>query len=115
MGRFGEMPPQEGQTLPESDKNKIMHVSLPIGGDTVLMGSDTGGEWAKYFVAGNNISLSITADSKPDADRFFNSLSAGGKVTMPMARMFWGDYFGMFSDKFGIHWMISFNDQARKS
>ena len=115
MARFGEMPPQEGYTVPESDKNKIMHVSLPIGGDTILMGSDTGGDWAKYFITGNNISLSITADSKADADRFFNSLSEGGKVTTPMAQMFWGDYFGMFTDKFGINWMVSFNENSNKS
>ena len=114
MGRFGEMPPQDGYTVPEADKNKIMHVSLPIGGDTVLMGSDSGGEWSSSMVVGNNISLSITADSKADADRFFGSLSTGGKVTRPMAQMFWGDYFGMFTDQFGINWMISFNENYKK-
>jgi PhnB protein len=114
MGRFGEMPPQEGRPVPEADKNKIMHVSLPIGGDTILMGSDSGSEWASAMVVGNNISLSINADSKADADRFFVSLSTGGKVTMPMAQMFWGDYFGMFTDKFGINWMISFNENYKK-
>ena len=77
------------------------------------MGSDTGGEWAQYFKAGNNFSVSITAESKEEADRLFNGLSAGGKVTMPLASTFWGDYFGMLEDKFGINWMMSFNENPQ--
>ncbi|WP_200975039.1 VOC family protein [Echinicola sp. 20G] len=109
MGKFSDMPPQEGVTLSEEDKNKVMHVSLPIG-QTILMGSDTGGEWAPKTIIGNNITISITADSKEDADRYFSQLSKGGKVTMPMADTFWGDYFGMFTDKFDINWMVGFNE-----
>jgi PhnB protein len=74
------------------------------------MGSDTGGEWAAQFAMGNNFSISISTDSKENADRFFNGLSAGGTVTMPMNKTFWGDYFGMFTDQFGINWMVSFNE-----
>ena len=74
------------------------------------MGSDTGGEWAPNFKQGNNFSISITTDTKAEADRLFKGLSPGGKVTMPMNKTFWGDYFGMFTDKFGINWMISFNE-----
>jgi PhnB protein len=59
-------------------------------------------------VQGNNFSLSLTVYSKEETDRLFNGLSAGGTVTMPLADTFWGDYFGMFTDKFGINWMISF-------
>jgi len=110
MGRFSEMPPQEGVSLSEEDGNKIMHVSLPISKDNILMGSDSGGEWAPSMVVGNNISLSVNAENKEDADRFFNLLSDGGKVTMPMDKTFWGDYFGMCTDKFGINWMISFDE-----
>ena len=110
MGRFSEMPPQEGVSLSEEDENKIMHVSLPISKDNILMGSDSGGEWAPSMVVGNNISLSVNAENKEDADRFFNLLSDGGKVTMPMDKTFWGDYFGMCTDKFGINWMISFDE-----
>jgi PhnB protein len=62
---------------------------------------------------GNNITLSITAGSKEDADRFFNSLSEGGKATMPMGQTFWGDYFGMCTDKFDINWMVSFNENSQ--
>ncbi|MHA3047836.1 VOC family protein [Riemerella anatipestifer] len=111
VGRFGDMPPQEGMPpMSEVDKNKIMHIGLPIG-NTVLMGSDTGGEWAPPFQQGNNFSINITPESKTAADKLFNGLSAGGKVTMPMADTFWGAYFGMFTDKFGINWMINFESQ----
>ncbi len=108
MNRFSEMPPQEGMELSAADMNKIMHVSLPISKETLLMGSDVGGEWASGIVIGNNITISITADSKEQADHLFNSLSEGGKVTMPMDLTFWGSYFGMCTDKFDINWMISF-------
>ena len=74
------------------------------------MGSDTGGEWASSYSKGNNFSISINTDKKTEADRLFDGLSAGGQVTMPMNKTFWGDYFGMLTDKFGINWMISFNE-----
>ena len=110
MGRFGEMPNNEEYKVPEADKNKVMHVSLPIG-TSVLMGSDCGGEWAPTFKQGNNFYVSVTADSKEEADRIFNALLAGGQITMPLANTFWGDYFGMLTDQFGINWMMSYNEQ----
>lgn len=113
IGRFGEMPESEAYKVPEADKNKIMHVSLPIG-NSILMGSDCGGEWAPTFKQGNNFSISITASSKQEADTLFNALAAGGQVSMPMNQTFWGDYFGMLTDKFGIQWMMSFNEQQAK-
>lgn len=113
LGRFGEMPPQEGKSMPEEDANKIMHVSLPIGSNQ-LMGSDTGGEWAAHTIIGNNYSVSVSTDTKEDADRIFNGLAEGGNVTMPMADTFWGDYFGMCTDKFGINWMMSYNANQHK-
>jgi len=113
IGRFGEMPPQEGYTVPESDKNKIMHVSLPLANGSMLMGSDSGGEWLPSFNAGNNISLSINASSKEEADKIFNALAEGGKVTMPLAKTFWSDYFGMCTDKFDIHWMMSYSENKQ--
>ncbi|MGI9541607.1 MAG: VOC family protein [Cyclobacteriaceae bacterium] len=112
VGRFLQMPDDPKYSIPEEDKNKIMHISLPISKETVLMGSDTGGEWGAKTTVGNNMSLSVNAESKDDADRFFERLSDGGKVTMPIADTFWGDYFGMCTDKFDINWMISFNENA---
>lgn len=115
VGKFGEMPAEEGcPPMPEEMKNRIMHISLPIGNGTVIMGSDTGGEWAPHFKQGNNFSISLNTDSKEEADRLFNGLSEGGKVTMPMQNTFWGDYFGMLEDMFGINWMISFATQQHK-
>lgn len=111
VGRFSEMPPQEGKTMPAEESNRIMHISLPIGNGAALMGSDTGGEWAQGFTPGNNFSISINADSKEEADTLFNGLAAGGQITMPMSNTFWGSYFGMCIDKFGISWMMSFDGQ----
>jgi len=114
VGRFSEMPPQEGFEMPEEVKNQIMHISLPISKETILMGSDAGGDWGPKNVIGNNISLSITASSKEDADRFFEMLSEGGKINMPIGPTFWGDYFGTCTDKFDINWMVSFNENSEE-
>ena len=107
LNRFKEMPATEGIKLSPEEGERLMHVSLAISKETYLMGSDTGGEWSKDYSTGNNFALSINTDSNAEADRLFNSLSYGGKVTMPMANTFWGSYFGMFTDKFGINWMVS--------
>lgn len=113
LGRFKDMPQEDGNKSDPAMAEKIMHVSLPISKETCLMGSDTGGEWASSFKEGNNFSISINADTKEEADRLFNGLSAGGKVTMPMDQTFWGDYFGMWTDKFGINWMMSWNENQK--
>ena len=116
VGRFSEMPPDPNYPpMPEEMKNRIMHISLAIGGSqtNILMGSDTGGEWASNHIVGNNISISIGASSKEEADRIFNALADGGTVTMPLANVFWGDYFGMCIDKYGINWMMSFNENYK--
>lgn len=113
IGRFGEMPEDENYQVPEDDKNKIMHVGLPIG-TTSLFGSDTGGGWAPNFVQGNNFSVSVNPDSKEEADQLFEGLSEGGQITMPLEDTFWGAYFGMLTDKFGINWMVNFESQQHK-
>lgn len=113
MGKFKDMSENTKFPISEEDKEKVMHVSLPISKETVLMGSDTGGEWASKFIQGNNFSISINADSKEEADRLFNNLSKGGKVIMPMNKTFWDSYFGNFVDKLGIPWMVSFYDENR--
>lgn len=108
VGRFKEMPPMDGCSVPEEDLEKIMHMSLPISAETMIMGSDSSEAFGQVTTIGNNFSISITTDSKEEADRLFNGLSKGGKVTMPMDVTFWGDYFGMFTDKFDINWIISY-------
>ncbi|MCD6012168.1 MAG: Glyoxalase/bleomycin resistance protein/dioxygenase [Flavipsychrobacter sp.] len=115
IGRYKDMPQEGGKEIAPEEGNKIMHVSLPVGNSTVLMGSDTGGEWASNYKEGNNFSISVNADSKDQADQIFNGLANGGMVTMPMNKTFWGDYFGMCTDKFGINWMMSFNENQQKN
>ena len=110
IGRFNEMPPQEGAPpLSEEEANRIMHVVLPISHETSLYGSDVVGGWGQSVFVGNNFSISISADSKEEADRLFNGLSSGGTVTMPLQDTFWGAYYGMFIDKFMIHWMVNYD------
>lgn len=108
IGRFKDMPDNPKYPISQDSKEKIMHVSLPIGKGSVLMGSDMGGEWSSKYKEGNNFSISINTDSKAEADRLFDALSKDGMVTMPIDKTFWGSYFGSFFDKFGIGWMISF-------
>ena len=114
MGRFKDMPPGEESQVKPGEENRIMHVSLPISKETMLMGSDTGGEWAFGYAQGNNFAISITADSKEEANKLFNGLSAGGKVTMPLGKTFWSDCFGTLTDKFGINWMVSFDERNQQ-
>jgi len=111
VGRYKDMPSEK--PLPEEDKEKIMHMSLPVG-NTILMGSDSAGEWGGKTIVGIYISLSINTESTAEADRVFNGLSAGGTVTMPMNKTFWGAYFGMFTDKFGINWMVNYDETPAK-
>ena len=100
-----------GMEIPENEKNRAMHVALPIGNDQHLMASDCLPSQGHVLNVGNNNYISITPDSREEADRIFSGLSAGGKIEMPMEDMFWGDYFGSFTDKFGVCWMINFPTQ----
>lgn len=99
------------ENLSDEEKNRVMHVALPIG-DDMLMASDIVPSMGHKLIVGNNNYVSIFPDSREQADTFFNKLSAGGEVEMPMADQFWGDYFGSLVDKFGIRWMINFPSQS---
>ncbi|MDY0101492.1 MAG: VOC family protein [Lentimicrobium sp.] len=100
-----------GNELPEEEQNRIMHISLPIGKDTLLMASDIIPSMGQILKKGNNNYISIHPESRKEADKLFKGLSAGGEIEMPMEDQFWGDYFGSFIDKFGIGWMINFNPE----
>ncbi|MCU7694298.1 VOC family protein [Haoranjiania flava] len=106
--RFGDMPGGT-QSFPEEVKNKVLHCGLPVG-DNVIMASDTFGAPAK-FVEGTNNYLALGVDSREEADRLFNILSEGGIVEMPMSQQFFG-YFGSFTDKFGVMWMIVYDGET---
>jgi len=101
--RMKEAPESPPGGLPPGTENKVMHVALRIG-DTIVMGSDG-------MVQGNpefkGFSLSLQVKTAADADRLFNALAAGGKVTMPLEKTFFSPRFGMVVDKFGMHWMIN--------
>ncbi len=90
--------------VPEHVKGKIMHARLKVG-ENVLYMSDAFDPSA--IVQGNNISLSLQPETIAETEDLFNKLSAGGSVKMPLQDTFWGARFGMFIDKFGIHWMIN--------
>ncbi|CAM4097746.1 VOC family protein [Flavobacterium sinopsychrotolerans] len=109
FGRFRDMPTTDGKTCPPAEAEKIMHVSLPISKETAIMGSDSFESFGTETIYGNNFSLSINTESKEEADKLFNALSDGGKITMPMENTFWNAYFGTFTDKFGVNWMVNFD------
>jgi PhnB protein len=108
--RFKDMP-MEGVNIPKEAADKIMHIGLPIGKDQMLMGTDALESLGQKLVQGNNVHISVHPDSKEEADRLFTALSEGGKVQMPMADQPWGDYYGNFQDKFGVHWMINYHKE----
>lgn len=109
--RFKEAPPEVG--FPESEAEKIMHMALPIGPKAVLMGSDVPDAMGPT-TTGNNFSISIDTDSHDEASRLFEGLSVGGQVMMPFDKAFWGGHFGMFTDKFGVQWMVSYDDSQQE-
>jgi PhnB protein len=112
INRMGEMPRTEGMPpLAEEDKNLVMHVSLPITGGHMLMGTDAPESMGFKVIQGNNVYISLHPDTRAEADRLFGKLSAGGKVEQPMQDMFWGDYYGSFTDKYGIRWMIIYSSR----
>ena len=102
---FREMPEDMG--IAESEMDNVMHVSYDIGG-TTLLGSDVPSVFGPPVEMGNNFSISVTAENREQTEEFFSKISEGGDVTMPLGDMFWGDYFGACTDKFGINWMISY-------
>lgn len=110
--RFKDMP-MEGASIPEEDQDKIMHIALPIG-DDVLMASDALKSIGLKVNFGNNSYVSIHPDSKQEADRLFNALSEDGVIEMQIADQPWGDYYGSFTDKFGVQWMVSYSPPSEE-
>jgi PhnB protein len=107
LQRFKDFP--EGNKLSETDREKIMHIALPISNGYILMGTDTLESMGQTLTVGNNFYISVQVESKEEAIRVFKELSAEGKMEMPIQDTFWGAYFGMFADKFGIQWMVNYD------
>ena len=91
----------------EKDANKIMYIALPIG-KNMLIANDIPEEMGKVNENENRSKISVSAESRQEADKLFNGLSAGGTVEVPIGDSPWGSYFGMFRDKFGIEWIVDF-------
>jgi PhnB protein len=107
LQRFKDTP--EAGKVPENEKNKLMHISLPIGNENILMATDALESMGHNLIIGNNIQLSITTDNEDEAEKIFRKLSEGGKTTMPLQKTFWGSYFGRLTDKYGVSWMVSYD------
>jgi PhnB protein len=106
LQRYKDMP--EGNKVSAEDAEKIMHIALPIGNGNILMGTDALESMGQKLTTGNNFYLSLDVNSEGEADQVFNALSDGGQAIMPMQKAFWGSYFGMLTDKFGVQWMVSY-------
>ena len=109
--RFKDMASPEF-VIPENEANKIMHIALQIG-KNVLMGNDVPEIMGKVNENENRSKISIGAESKEEADKLFNGLSAGGTIEMPIQESPWGSYFGMFRDKYGIEWMVDYDPKYK--
>ncbi|TAK57303.1 VOC family protein [Patescibacteria group bacterium] len=106
--RLGETPQQKGAAeMADADKNLVMHVALPILGGHMLMGTDAPESMGFEVTFGNNIYLNLEPDTRAETDRLFSLLSAGGVMGTQLQEMFWGDYFGSCTDKFGVQWMFN--------
>lgn len=99
-----------GFPVAEHEANKIMHIALPIG-SSVLMANDVPEVMGRTNENENRSKIVISAETKEEADKLFNGLSAGGSVEMPISNSPWGSYFGMFRDKYGIEWMVNFEEK----
>ena len=110
--RFKDM---ESPEFPVADHeaNKIMHIALPIG-QNILMANDVPESMGRTNENENRSKIAISAESREEADQLFNGLSVGGIVEMPMEDSPWGSYFGMFRDKYGIEWMIDFDQKYKE-
>jgi PhnB protein len=105
--KYGDVP-VDAPMPPNTESGRLVHISLPISAETVLMGCDMPAGYGEA-IPGNNFNISISAASTEEADKLFSGLSAGGSVRVPMDNTFWGAYFGMLTDKFGINWMVGYD------
>jgi len=112
INRMSEAPEDPTKPLAESDKDLVMHVQLEMPGGVMLHGSDAPESMGYKMIMGNSFYVMLNLDSKGEAEAIFAKLSDGGKIEMPLADAFWGDYFGSFVDKFGLNWMIIVEKRA---
>jgi PhnB protein len=100
------MPP-----IAQADKDLVMHIALPLLGGHILMGTDAPESMGFKVIFGNNVYISLQPDTREQTRILFNALSIGGKVQMELQDMFWGDYYGSCTDKYGVHWMFNCSEK----
>ncbi len=111
--RFGDIPASEDlPPLPDSDKNLVMNIALPILGGHVLMGTDAPESMGFNLTHGNNSYICLHPDTRKETKRLFDALSAGGQIEQELQDMFWGDYYGSCKDKFGVQWMFNCEEKG---
>lgn len=110
IGRYKDIP---GETIPDSEKEKIMHMSLPLTQAVCLMGSDASEAFGQVVHFGDSVTLTLCVGNAEEAHRIYNGLSHGGKIIMPLEKTFWAELYGMFTDKFGINWAINFEKETK--
>lgn len=111
--RMGEAPVAPGApALSAAEQNLVMHVELPITGGHMLMGTDLVQSMGQTLKLGNNVSIMLRPDTREEARRLFEALSRGGTVTMQLQDMFWGDYYGDLTDRYGVQWMVACSQKA---
>lgn len=108
--RFKDM---GGMGVPEPEQDKLAHISLPLGRDGVLMGTDAVGSQADSLTVGNNFYITLTAETAAEAERLFEGLSAGGRIEMPLQKTEWAEQYGACVDRFGVQWMVSYTGDVR--
>ncbi len=111
VGRYKEMPSE--QPLPDSEKEKILHISLPLTKTVSLMGADSSELFGQKTVFGDNNAITLSTENEEETRRIFNALSDGGKTSMPLDKTFFAKLYGMFTDKFGVAWMIVLEDEQQ--
>ena len=112
LQRFRDTP--EADKLSKDEQEKIMHIALPIGKNNILMATDALESMNQKLHEGNNFYLSISTESETEAEEIFTALAQGGKIEMKLHKTFWGAYFGMLKDKFGVQWMVDHSSEQFK-
>lgn len=109
VNRFKDTP--ESGKIPAADQDKMMHIALFVDKSPFLMATDVLESMGQKLQMGNNIHLSVFTSSEAETSRIFDAFAKKGKVTVPLAKQFWGDFFGMVTDQYGIQWMVTFSSQ----
>jgi PhnB protein len=113
ISRFREVPPMDGMPqLREEDLDLVMHVSLTILGGHQLMGTDAPESMGFNVNMGNNVYINLNPDTRVHTRELFDKLSSGGEISLELSDMFWGDYFGSCTDKYGVQWMFNCAEPA---